>query len=490
MFAFVYTFGVESLLGMNYKNWAALTCSTALVLSLVIVSGCNEEEEHPNEHVNNWIEVNMDFWYYWNTTLPSNPDKTLAPDDFFESLLNEDDRFSWIQDNYQELLNSLQGVNQEAGYELALFLESEGSTNLIAQIVYIKPSSPAEVAGLKRGDIISHINSQQLNTENYKTLLAATSEVHTITYRALDLANETFLPAENKSLTPVAYAENPNFLSKIFVHDDRKIGYYVYNLFSTGPVQGSTTYNTEMDNIFAGFKSAGITDLIIDLRFNSGGAESATVNLASLVAKGIDNTKVFAIREYNARVESEIKKDPDLGAGFLDVEFITRPQNIGNQLTNNRVYILTGTRTASASELLINGLRPYMDVFLIGSTTVGKNVGSISLFDEDDTRNTWGMQPIVTKSFNSLKQSDYSNGFTPQIALPDNNLLVYPLGDERELLLNRALQEITGVGDPGRTRAPKTWSREVGHSLDLKRHSNVLLIDGPDQQSLIRLMNN
>lgn len=467
---------------MKYRGLAAL----AFVMGLTL-SACKEDDEHPNEYVNNWIEVNMDFWYYWNTTLPSDPDKTLAPDKFFESLLNDADRFSWIQDNYQELLNSLQGVNEEAGYELALFLESEGSTNVIAQIVYIKPASPAEAAGLKRGDVITHINSQQLNTQNYKTVLEATGDDHTLTYRELDLANETFLPAQTKSLTTIVYAENPNFLSKVFTHNDRKIGYYVYNLFSTGPVQGSTTYNTEMDNIFASFQSAGITDLIIDLRFNSGGAESATVNLASLVGKGVDATKVFTIREYNALVEAEIKSNANLGASFLDVEFLTKAQNIGNQLTNSRVYILTGTRTASASELLINGLRPYMDVFLIGSTTVGKNVGSISIFNEDDTRNTWGMQPIVTKSLNSLEESDYSNGFEPQIALPDNNLIVYPLGDERELLLSRALQEITG-GDPGRVRAAKTWSREVGHSLDLKKHSNVLIIDASDQQKLMKMM--
>lgn len=467
---------------MKYRGLAALAFAMGLTLS-----ACKEDDEHPNEYVNNWIEVNMDFWYYWNTTLPSDPDKTLAPDKFFESLLNDADRFSWIQDNYQELLNSLQGVNEEAGYELALFLESEGSTNVIAQIVYIKPASPAEAAGLKRGDVITHINSQQLNTQNYKTVLEATGDDHTLTYRELDLANETFLPAQTKSLTTIVYAENPNFLSKVFTHNDRKIGYYVYNLFSTGPVQGSTTYNTEMDNIFASFQSAGITDLIIDLRFNSGGAESATVNLASLVGKGVDATKVFTIREYNALVEAEIKSNANLGASFLDVEFLTKAQNIGNQLTNSRVYILTGTRTASASELLINGLRPYMDVFLIGSTTVGKNVGSISIFNEDDTRNTWGMQPIVTKSLNSLEESDYSNGFEPQIALPDNNLIVYPLGDERELLLSRALQEITG-GDPGRVRAAKTWSREVGHSLDLKKHSNVLIIDASDQQKLMKMM--
>ena len=473
----------------NYKRFTTLAFSTLLMVVLVTLPACNDDDEHPNEYVNNWIDVNMDFWYYWNTDLPSNPDKTLAPDDFFESLLSTDDRFSWIQENYQELLNSLQGVNEEAGYELALYRESLDNNVVIAQILYIKPASPAETSGLKRGDVITQINSQQITTDNYQTLLAATSENHSITYRELDLENQVFLPVQTKSLTTIEYAENPNFLNKVFTVNDRKIGYYVYNLFVVGTEQDSAAYNREMDQVFASFQSAGITDLIIDLRFNSGGAENATVNLASLIGKDVDDSKVFTIREYNTLVETEIKRDPDLGAEFLNVEFIDKSQNIGSQLTNNRVYILTGTRTASASELLVNGLRPYMDVFLIGSTTVGKNVGSISLFNDDDPRNTWGMQPIVTKSFNSLEESDYSNGFAPQIPLPDNNLIIYPLGDERELLLARALQEITGITDPGRTRAAKTWGKEVGHSLDLKRHSNVLVIDVPNQQKLIRLMN-
>jgi carboxyl-terminal processing protease len=218
----------------------------------------------------------------------------------------------------------------------------------------------------------------------------------------LDLANRSlsYRCKPNRSLQS-EYAENPNFSKQECSQlNDRKIGYYVYNLFVVGMGRHKTALRIRLGKwtqVFASFQSAGITDLIIDLRFNSGGAESATVNLASLVGKGVDDSKVFTIREYNSLVEAEIKRDPDLGAGFLDVEFINKSQNIGSQLTNNRVYILTGTRTASASELLVNGLRPYMDVFLIGSTTVGKDVGSISLFNDDDPRNTWGMQPIVTK---------------------------------------------------------------------------------------------
>src|SRR3954465_10330830 len=77
--------------------------------------------ENPNEHVNNWIYENMSYWYYWKDNLPANPDKTQKPDAFFTSLKSTHDRFSWIQENYADLLNTLRGVNKEAGFEFALY---------------------------------------------------------------------------------------------------------------------------------------------------------------------------------------------------------------------------------------------------------------------------------------------------------------------------------------------------------------------------------
>src|SRR5690606_34425313 len=103
------------------------------------------------------------------TEIPSSPNRSKAPDEFFNSLLSDDDRFSWIQENYLELLNSLQGINKEAGYEFKLYLESAGSTNVIAQVMYIKEGSlvDTENKDLMRGDVITHINGERLTTSNY-----------------------------------------------------------------------------------------------------------------------------------------------------------------------------------------------------------------------------------------------------------------------------------------------------------------------------------
>lgn len=370
-------------------------------------------------------------------------------------------------------------MTKEDGFEFGLFRESAGSNNVIGQIVYVKPNSPASSAGLKRGDIFSQINGNQLTIDNYQGLLGQLSENHTLTYKSIDYEAKAHGAAQTISLIPVEYAENPNYLNKVFTYGDRKIGYYVYNLFSQGASSDSREYTTEMDNIFASFKGQNITDLIVDLRFNSGGAESAAQNLASLISKNLGPSTTFVKHEYNDVVEEEIKKSPNLGEGFLNVPFISKSQSVGTQLRDNRVYILTSTRTASASELIINSLKPFMDIYLVGNTTVGKNVGSISIYDEEDPNNKWGLQPIVVKLFNSQNQSDYSQGFAPQIMNADNSLYTYPLGDPRESMLNNALVQITGLGSISRTADTQRAGDLLFHSLDTKKRTGVLTVESP-----------
>lgn len=458
------------------RSWFVL-----LAMLLVLVS-CREDNEptpvveSENSKINSWIYENMDFYYYWNTQLPTSTDKDQEPDDYFQSLLVSEDRFSWIQPNYQELVNSLQGITKESGYEFVLYRESEGSNNVISQVLYTKPNSPASTAGLKRGDVITKINNQQLTTENYRTLLDDAKKSHSLTYKAIRVGENSFEAEKTIAIDPVEYTENPNHLSTIIDLNGRKVGYYVYNFFSNG-TNGSNTYDTEMQSIFTNFKSQGITDLVLDLRFNSGGSESSAQSLASFIGKGVDASKTFASRIYNAKVQEAIIKDPKLGQSFLTTKFQVKTANIGNQLTNGRVYVLTSSRTASASELVINALKPFMDVFLIGDVTYGKNVGSISIYDEESTTNKWGLQPIIVKVFNSLGQSDYGSGFQPNVLDKDNSLYLYPLGDQREALLAQAIGQITGAATNGRLRTPQEMKETVGHSLDQKRRGFNLMID-------------
>jgi carboxyl-terminal processing protease len=467
----------------KYQNILKYPLLAICFISIVALNACKDDDPAPaneNEYVNNWILENMQTWYYWEEKLPASPDKTPAPPDFFESLLATEDRFSWIQEDYEELLNSLQGISKEAGFEFTLYRKDPDTNDVFGQIVYIKPSSPASAAGLKRGDIFNLVNGQQLTISNLDDVLGGLDESFTISYMPLNISNRTFGAEQTINLTPVQYTENPNFYHDIIIEGERKIGYFVYNFFATGTDADEGKYDNEVDEIFAGFKAEGITDLVLDLRFNSGGSERSATNLASLIAPNVNSTKVFFKREYNDQIEQEILNDPDLGVAFLSSKFFNKTQNIGSQLTNERVYILTSSRSASASELVINGLKPYMDVFLIGERTYGKNVGSISIYEEDDPKNTWGMQPIVVKAFNSLDQSDYGNGFAPDKENFDNSIYLYPIGNESESMLADAIEAITGTSSGGRVAKESERRPRVGHSLDFKRRSFSLTTEAPN----------
>jgi carboxyl-terminal processing protease len=474
----------KSILTVPFLRWAALLAFVSLTLFPTSCSKDNPSPENDDTYVNDWILENMEYWYLWNDEIPTATNRNQSPDTYFDALLSSEDRFSWIEEDYQELLNSLQGITREAGFEFALYRESEGATTVIAQILYTKPGSPAEVAGLKRGDIITHINGQQFTTDNYRALIGALGEAYTIQYKAIVVEEERFEDSQTLSLSPVEYHENPNYYHSIITDGDKKIGYYVYNFFTSGTEADETLYDDQMDAVFQAFKSAGITDLILDLRFNSGGSEVSANNLASLIGPEVNSSKVFFKREYNEQVTQAILEDPDAGQNFLSSKFLNKSQNIGSQLTDNRVYILTSSRTASASELIINALKPYMEVFLIGDVTYGKNVGSISIYEENDPRNTWGMQPIIVKAFNSLGESDYSEGFTPDVENADNGTLIYPIGDTREALLRDAIGQITGTSTSGRIRKPKAPKDLIGHSLDLQKRSFNLIVEFPFKKTI------
>jgi carboxyl-terminal processing protease len=449
--------------------------SLLLLAVLSFSGGCNKDEPVSEFNaVNNWVYDNMDFWYYWNAQLPSRPNKNQSPDLFFRSLKVSEDRFSEIYDDYEEILNALEGVSKEAGYEFILYQESQNSSNLIAQVLYIKPESPASATSLKRGDIITHINDQQITIGNYRSLIRQTGENHSITYRPLTVVSSSDGSLGSPitiSINAVSYEENPNFLATIFDLGDKKAGYFVYNFFAPGIGDGQQ-YNNQMDQIMADFKTQGITDLIVDLRYNGGGYVSASKNLASLIGKNIDNTKVYTRREYNQKVVDYF----NLKQADLTEKFIVKADNIGNSLPGS-LYILTGSRTASASELVINGLRPFMNVTLIGKPTVGKNVGSIPIYKENDPKNRWIMLPIVAKSFNSSDQSEYGNGFIPEYSV-DEGIYLFPLGDPEEPLLSMALAQISD--SPGRFARPQTkniFGERLGTSLDFRHRGarNVLL---------------
>ncbi|GAA0881043.1 hypothetical protein GCM10009119_40130 [Algoriphagus jejuensis] len=410
----------------------------------------------------------MDEVYLWLDDLGTPISKNAEPEDYFEALLNRPtDRFSVIYPDYQELINSLNGVTLESGYEFILYRGNPDTSNVVAEITYVKANSPGSNVDLRRGDVITKINGTLMTVSNYRQLLGELDEMHTISYMRFDELREAFVAMPDATLTSVQLAENPIFLDTTYTIDNEKIGYLVYHFFSPGPSSNSTAYDDEIDAIFSNFKAENIDHLIVDFRYNGGGFVTSAVNLASLIAPGVTAANIFSKTKYNSYLMDQFSN-----LNNVQTPFFAKSQNIG-PLSENRVYILTSARTASASELIINGLKPYMDVYLIGNVTTGKNVGSIPFEDEENAQNHYGILPIVSQSFNSLDQSDYTQGFSPNTIALETSERLLPLGDVNELLLRTAISQITGEPSPARFR--QLDRVDIGSTLDGKIRYGTLI---------------
>lgn len=431
------------------------------LLLLLVFAGCDDavkDSKSFNKYVNRWLYDNMSMLYYWNEELPKYNSSTDNPDVYFKTLINKDDRFSAIFDNYTEILNSLHGVSDaDPGFEFQLYRQSESNNNVVGVVLYTKPGTTAAAAGVMRGDYFNKINGTQITVNNYSELLAAFSNSSaTFTLTFSELINNVWQEGKTVTVTKIKnYEENPVFLDTVYVVDNKKIGYLVYHFFSNDTGDGTLKYDLELNDVFGRFKQAGISELIVDFRYNSGGMMSSAVNLGSMMVPNLTANKVYSYTEYNGNYtnyfkSAEFKKnnseDPfvDYFATSISVSKPTATtipvQNIGNQLS--RIYFLTGPRTASASEMVINSLKPYVTCVLVGDVTVGKNVGSTLVNDDDNKENDWAFMPIILKYFNKNRQSDFTNGFVPDFKIADT--YNYSLGDLRESLLNMAVRNITG----------------------------------------------
>jgi carboxyl-terminal processing protease len=163
----------------------------------------------------------------------------------------------------------------------------------------------------------------------------------------------------------------------------------------------------------------------------------------------------------------------------LNYNFQSEPNNIGSNL--NRVFVLTSNGTASASELVINGLKPYMNVITIGENTAGKNLFG-SLISDDKERWKWGVYAMLGQTANANDESDYGtvDGMTPDYVVEDSRVPYSAFGDETETLFSKAL-EVMGIPKAviGRTAAAKTVEpfRKLLRD-DLKTRKNLMIKDG------------
>lgn len=396
-----------------------------------------------NATVNTWIHQKMKEYYLWTDDLKQldQTNTSLNPDTYFESLLvqpGELDRFSWIQESSEELRNSLNGITKVFGINQRPFYADEAQSKVALAITYTSKGGAADRAGLKRGDFITKVNGEFLNLDNYSTALSP----NTVTVTLGTYINGEITP----SSTTVEITKEVTQLQAVHFNDiieigNKKIGYLTY-------LQFLTSADKAMNDAFAEFKAKGIDELVLDLRYNPGGYISSAGILSSLIVKGLKPNMLMSRQVWNAEQTKRYKAQ--YGNDVFDDYFPTNSSSLGtlnNIGTLNRVFILVSRGSASSSELVINNLKPYMDVILIGDNTYGKNVGSITIDDDQDPQRwKWGMQPIVLKTVNSKGESDYGTkeGFVPNFKVNDNALPFRAFGDPEETLFKVALEQIVG----------------------------------------------
>ena len=251
----------------------------------------------------------------------------------------------------------------------------------------------------------------------------------------------------------------------------------MYNAFATGPTDNpyDETYNNQMRSIFAGFKGANVNDFILDMRYNPGGYLSCSQVLASLLAPADKLGQPYCSLAFNDLNETK------------DTTYTLREDLTGgNNLNLSRLYVIVTDQTASASEAVINCLRPYMEIKLIGTKTEGKNVASLPIKTEEFPGII--LHPIVAIVNNSKGESNYFKGMTPDYELneADNAKLVdalQPLGDTNEYLLKNTLTLVTTGSIPGLeteeeeknetkailNRQLKSQLKYIGNSMDRKK---------------------
>lgn len=370
-----------------------------------------------------------------------------APETLFENLIFDRqnvDKFSWIVDDYFELERQFQGIRGTNGMEFRLFFQPNSNSQLYGVVRLVLPNSDADNKGLKRGDIFNAVNGEALfyNSETDNNLNLFNPETYTLNlanYNNNGTTNTTDDTIENSNqsvtLTKAEYIENPIYTTNIFEVNGQNVGYLMFNGFTSD-------YENELNNVFGNFKTNNIQHLVVDLRYNPGGNVLIETYLASLIT-GQFTGQLFTKLIYNSN--------------FTDTNFnFTNEINNGNALNSlglNKVYVLTTSTSASASEGLINGLNPYIDVVQIGTNTTGKTQASRTIYDSPNNdykreganpNHTYAMQPLIADGVNKDGIKVPPTGLTPDIEFEENNLNYGIIGDKNEPFLAFALAQIEG----------------------------------------------
>nr|WP_315486239.1 S41 family peptidase [uncultured Undibacterium sp.] len=361
----------------------------------------------------NWARGHLDDVYLWYNQIAEVPPSSYpnAQTYFDALLLRSKDRFSFTsaQGGIDDFFQS--GVSFSYGYTLQRY-----GTRL--RVLFVEPGSPADKAGIKRGTTLAKIDNtsleQSANDVQYQALYPSKVETHTF-----ELVDVGAAAPRTVAMTSASIVQSPVLTSQVLTDGGKKFGYLVFN-------DHIRTAEQPLIDAMNSFKQANVDELVLDVRYNGGGYLYIANELASMIGGQKTAGSVFEKLLYNDKYPARTEAST---SWFYQYSTTSR---LLPQLNLKRVFVLTSGRTCSASESIINGLSPFLEVILIGENTCGKPYG----FLQTNNCNT-AYFAISFSGVNAKGEGDYVNGFAPQCKVADD--LEHYLGDLGEKRLAAAI---------------------------------------------------
>ncbi len=427
-----------------------LPATLALLATLVGFVSCGEDrwaEYAPMTELDTWMYDLMREHYLWYASMPSYDDVNpfQEPADFLDEVKASQDDYSFVDSVMATPLPTY-------GFDYSLIRSQEIDTAYNALVTYVIPGSPAEEAGLKRGDWIMKVDTFYISRNYEERLLQGTQARSLVTGvwsqvildEGLEEGEEPdtiYTVVPNGDTLRIAAArtveDTPIHLAKtIELSTGETVGYLMYSSFTAGTNEEPEKYNDALRQWSANLAGQRVNKVILDLRYNAGGTMDCVQLLSTILTSSYYLDQTMATLEYNDK-----HRDRDTTLTF-NQQLLEQGRNLD---LNTLIVLISGT-TAGAPEMLMHCLNGKLQrVIAIGSSTKGQNVATERFVNE---KHLWAVNPAVCTVYNS--EGVTYGGFQPtySVSTSDDYNTFLPFGDPNEALLNVAIGVLEGTYPP------------------------------------------